>query len=50
MVDGILVMGTMGMMPSLTASTYLKCVQTAVAGIGLKVKNLVEDSGFLKIG
>ena len=37
-VDGILVAGTMGLMPCLTAATYLRCVQVAVTEINGKMK------------
>lgn len=40
-IDGMLVMGSMGMMPCLLASTYLKCVQTAVAEIGRRARIMV---------
>ncbi|MBI2441372.1 MAG: dihydrodipicolinate synthase family protein [Lentisphaerae bacterium] len=40
-IDGLLVMGTMGMMPCLKAATYRQCAQAAVAQVGSRAKVMV---------
>ena len=44
-IDGFLVLGTMGCMPCLTKSTYLKCVEVACEHVGDGTKIMVGVGG-----
>ncbi len=40
-IDGLLVMGTMGMMPCLSSATYIRCAEIATGKIGKKAKIMI---------